>query len=117
KVVSSWHTVMAHPLWGSGLNTHPARSAGGQPADTDLTPLNVAATLGLPALAAFTAMLVFLWRARGQPLDRATWGGLAGMAVDSLATDVEDFRHLWILLGLADAGARQNALPMSGWKV
>jgi hypothetical protein len=108
KIVSSLHTLAAHPLWGSGIDTHPARYYG-SPADTDLTPLNIAATLGLPALAAFTTMIVILWRSHSRPLDRATWGGLAGIALDALACDVEDFRHIWVLIGLADASAVDNA--------
>jgi hypothetical protein len=29
------------------------------------------------------------------------------MGLDALAQDVEDFRHLWILFGLADAESRE----------
>jgi hypothetical protein len=73
----------------------------GVPCDAHFTPLNVAATLGLPALAAFLAIPVLLWRGRVRPADLATWGGLAGIGLDALAQDVEDFRHLWVLFGLA----------------
>ena len=31
---------------------------------------------------------------------------LAGLALDGLAQDVEDFRHVWVLLGVA-AGAQK----------
>ena len=74
------------------------------PFDAHLTPLNVAATLGLPALAGLALAVVALWRARSRPTDLATWGMLAGLALDGLGQDVEDFRHVWVALGLADAG-------------
>ena len=61
----------------------------GQPFDAHCTPLNVAATLGLPALAGFALIPFALWRSRSRPLDRATWGMLAGLALDALGQDVE----------------------------
>lgn len=100
-LTSSLETLAAHPLLGTGPGTSPGR-AHGTPVDAHLTPLNVAATLGLPGLAGFAAIPAVLWRRR-RPTDRATWAALAGMALDALAQDVEDFRHLWILFGLADA--------------
>lgn len=101
-LVSSLETLAEHPLLGTG----PGNAAGrkeGAPFDAHLTPLNVAATLGLPALAAFVAIPILLWRSRARPTDRATWGALAGVALDSLSGDVY-FRHVWVLFGLADAG-------------
>ena len=77
------------------------------PCDAHFTPLNVAATLGLPALAALVAVPILLWRRRSRPTDLAVWGGLAGLALDALAQDVEDFRHLWVLFGMAAAGRRE----------
>ncbi len=66
----------------------------------------MAASLGLPALAGFVLIPFVLWRGRSRPTDRATWGMLAGLALDGLGQDVEDFRHLWIGYGLAEAGSR-----------
>jgi hypothetical protein len=33
---------------------------------------------------------------------------LAGLGLDGLGQDVEDFRHVWVALGLADAGRRDR---------
>ena len=70
------------------------------------TPLNVAATVGLLALAALIALVVILWRSRGRPTNLAVWSGMAGLGLDALGQDVEHFRHLWVMLGLADADRR-----------
>jgi hypothetical protein len=105
-LASSAHTLAAHPFTGTGPGTSPGSYAG-TPFDAHVAPLNVAATLGLPALAALVSVPLLLWRRRSQPTDLAVWGGLAGMALDALAQDVEDFRHLWILFGLAGMGRRR----------
>jgi hypothetical protein len=104
---SSLQTLIAHPLLGSGLSTSPG-TARGLAFDAHLTPLNVASTLGLPALIAFLFMIASLWRRRGRPTDLAIWGGLAGLALDGLAQDIEDFRHLWVMIGLANANATET---------
>jgi len=108
SVTSSFETLLAHPLFGSGIGSSPGRR-GSLPFDAHLTPLNVAATLGLPALAGLVVLVGCLWRARARPTDLALWGMLAGMALDGLGEDVEDFRHLWVALGLADASRRDGA--------
>jgi hypothetical protein len=100
---TSFETLLAHPVFGTGPGTSPGRR-GALPFDAHLTPLNVAATLGLPALAGLAFAGLALWRARRRPTDLATWGMLAGLALDGLGQDVEDFRHVWVALGLADAG-------------
>ena len=107
--VTAWAALRAHPWRGTGPGTSPG-VVDGLPFDAHCTPLNVGATLGLPALAGFALVPFALWRARARPTDRATWGMLAGLALDGLAQDVEDFRHLWIAFGLADAG-RANLKP------
>lgn len=99
---SSWETLIAHPLLGSGLGTSPGHYRG-ITFDAHLTPLNIAATMGLPALISFVAVPIILWRRRSRPTDLALWGGLAGLALDALAQDIEDFRHLWVIFGLAAA--------------
>jgi hypothetical protein len=100
--VSSLRTLKEHPLFGSGVGTSPGFYQG-MAFDAHLTPLNIAATMGLPALLAFVALFLFLWRDRKRPADLAVWSALGGLALDSLATDIEDFRHLWVLIGLAIA--------------
>jgi hypothetical protein len=109
--VTSLATLAAHPLVGTGPGTSPGRR-GDQPFDAHLTPLNVASTLGLPALVGLAFAVVALWRSRSRPTDLATWGMLAGLGLDGLGQDVEDFRHVWVALGLADAGvAPRKAAP------
>ena len=80
------------------------------PFDAHMTPLNIAATLGLPALAAFVAIPCLLWRARRRPTNLVLWGALAGIGLDGLAQDVEDFRHVWVLFGLAAADRESTAV-------
>jgi hypothetical protein len=107
SATTSLETLLAHPLFGSGLGSSPGRR-GSLAYDAHLTPLNVAASLGVPALAGLAFAVFCLWRARARPTDLALWGMLAGLALDGLGQDVEDFRHVWVALGLADAG---RALP------
>ncbi|MFY9574423.1 MAG: O-antigen ligase family protein [Blastocatellia bacterium] len=111
--ISSLATLVAHPLLGSGLSTN-AGAYQGFPFDAHLTPLNIAATLGLPALATLSCLICLCWKGRRRPTDRALWGGFAGLAVDALAQDVEDFRHVWVMLGLVDAD--REAIARSGEK-
>ena len=120
-IESSWQTLRAHPLTGVGPDAHPAivnQDGDIGPLDTHFTPLNVAATLGLPALLALTAIVILLWRNR--PRDRVLWSAMAAMALDALASDIEDFRHLWLLFGLcaqrradstSDASSRSPVPP------
>jgi hypothetical protein len=100
---TSFDTLLSHPVVGTGPGRSPGRR-GLLPFDAHLTPLNVAATLGLPALAGLALAVAALWRSRSRPTDLATWGMLAGLALDGLGQDIEDFRHVWVALGLADAG-------------
>jgi hypothetical protein len=106
---SSLDTLRARPWTGVGPSASPGLKEG-MPFDAHFTPLNVAATLGLPALVAFLAIPALLWRHRTRPTDLATWGALAGMGLDALGQDVEDFRHLWVLFGLAAAPRHANSL-------
>ena len=105
---TSFETLGLHLLFGTGPGSSPGRR-GDQPFDAHLTPLNVAATLGLPALLGLLLVPVALWRARRRPTDRGLWGVLAGLALDGLAQDVEDFRHLWVAFGLADADRDESS--------
>jgi len=103
-ILTSLETLAANPLFGSGVGAHPGHYRGA-PFDAHFTPLNIAATMGLPALVAFASLLAMLWRSRPRPTDIAIWSGFAGLALDALAADIEDFRHLWLLIGLAGAGS------------
>jgi hypothetical protein len=107
--ITSLETLARHPLLGSGPGSSPGWR-GEIPFDAHLTPLNIAATLGLPALLGAVLVIVALWRARGRPTDRALWGMMAGLALDGMAQDIEDFRHVWVALGLVDA-EREEATP------
>jgi hypothetical protein len=101
-LVSSLATLEAHPWRGTGPGSSPG-TRDGAPFDAHSTALNVAATLGLPALLGLVLVLFGRWRDRKHPTDLATWGMLAGFALEGLGHDVEDFRHVWIALGLAAA--------------
>jgi len=95
-------TLADHPLTGKGPGTYVSLNRG-LPFRAHFTPLNVAATMGLPALAALVFLVVVLWRERRRPTPIATWTGLLALFVDGLAQDVEHFRHVWVMIGLADA--------------
>jgi hypothetical protein len=99
-LVSSIRTLLARPWLGTGPGSSPG-TRDGAPFDAHSTALNVAATLGMPALAGLVLVSFGRWRDRPRPTDPATWGMLAGFALESLGHDVEDFRHVWIALGLA----------------
>ncbi len=99
-VTTSAETLAARPFWGVGPGNEPGWRFGAA-SDAHLTPLNVAATLGVPALLAFGAIPILLWRERERPTDVAIWAALAGLGLDALGQDVEDFRHLWVAFGIA----------------
>jgi hypothetical protein len=71
----------------------------------------VAATLGLPALVALVGLIWSLWHARRRPTDVTIWSGLAGLGLDAIGQDVDHFRHIWIMLGLADGDRREDPEP------
>ena len=95
-------TLADHPVAGKGPGTYVSLNRG-YPFRAHFTPLNVAATMGLPALAALVVLVLVLWRERRRPTPIATWSGLLALAVDGLAQDIEHFRHVWVMVGLADA--------------
>jgi hypothetical protein len=99
-VTTSMATFARTPLFGSGPENLPGRR-GGIPCPAHLTPLDVAATFGLPALLSLVAVPILAWRERVRPTDRIIWGVLAGLGVDALGQDVENFRHVWLALGIA----------------
>ncbi len=96
---TSLRAITERPVSGSGPDSHPG-SYFANPIDSHMTLINIAATLGLPALVAFLSLLLLIWIKRKRPVDLIVWGGLAGLALDSLGQDIEDFRHLWVLIGI-----------------
>jgi O-antigen ligase len=102
---TSWQTLRAHPVLGKGPGTYPGRNRG-EPFRAHLTPLNVAATVGIPALAALVGMFLVLWRDRPRPTQVALWSGVVGLALDGLAQDTDHFRHVWLLVGLLMVGTQ-----------
>jgi hypothetical protein len=97
--VTSLTTFEHHPLLGIGPGALPGVNDGA-PFRAHFTPLNVAATLGLPALSALVATLWLLWRRRRRPTDVALWSALVGVGIDGLTQDIDHFRHVWVLIGL-----------------
>jgi hypothetical protein len=100
-LVSTLRTIAEHPVFGVWTQTVAmAARPGGEVTSWDAhnTILNVAATLGLPALVAYSAIWWKALRVEGV-LRVALWATL----FDALTLDVEDFRHVWLLLGLASA--------------
>jgi hypothetical protein len=101
-------TLADYPIVGKGPGTFVSINRG-FPFRAHLTPLNVAATMGLPALAALVFLVVVLWRERRRPTSIATWSGLVALAIDGLGQDIEHFRHVWVMVGLADAERSSEA--------
>jgi len=115
---SALDAVRANPLLGKGPAERAARAGWPGPDDPPSewdahdTALDIAATRGLPALLFYLAALVLAARqALGRertPLQVALLAALAATALDAVAVDVEDARHVWLLLALATVGAEQR---------
>ncbi len=116
--VSSLKAFEQHPLVGVGPGALPG-TAGNGPVRAHFTPLNVAATLGLPAFCALVAAFWLLWRSRRRPTNVALWSALAGIGLDGLGQDIDHFRHVWVLIGLLSGGrprSRTGIQPsVAGW--
>jgi hypothetical protein len=111
-ITTSFDTLVKHPILGLGPDSITGHFEL-EPLRPHFTPLDVAATMGLPALVALVGLVWALWRARRRPTDLAIWSGLAGLGLDALGQDAEHFRHIWIMLGLADAD-RAEEPPLAG---
>lgn len=115
---SAAQTIAAHPLTGVGPAAPVAVAGWPGPDDpprvwdAHATWLNVAAQYGLPALAAFACVFALTLRRASPRLLRAA---LIATAFDAVTIDVEDFRHVWLLFGLAAAahGGRTTS-PRTG---
>jgi len=108
ELTAAIDTAGEHPLLGTGPGSLPGEAEGYGRRQAHHTPVGVAATLGIPALLVLIALLALIWRDRPRPTNRATWGGLAGLGIDGLGQDVEHFRHVWVLLGVAWAQSRST---------
>jgi hypothetical protein len=97
---TSLRTFVAHPWLGIGPGRSPGERAGFA-FDAHLTPLNVAATLGAPGLVIFLTLPLVAWKSGARAA--APWCALLAVGTDALACDVEEFRHVFVLLGLAAA--------------
>jgi hypothetical protein len=105
--VTGSESLADHPLVGQGPGSFVAKNRG-LPFRAHFTPLNVAATTGIPALLVLSVLVIVLWRDRRRPTPVATWSGLAGLGIDGMGQDIEHFRHVWVLLGVADAQRRDT---------
>jgi small-conductance mechanosensitive channel len=106
-LATSFDTLREHPVVGAGPGSLTGENIS-VPHRAHMTLLNIAATMGLPALAAFAFLIATLWANRRRPTPVATWSGMAGLGVDSLAQDVEHFRHVWAMIGFADADRKKD---------
>jgi hypothetical protein len=108
ELTAAIDTTGEYPLLGTGPGSLPGEAEGYGRRQAHNTPVGVAATLGIPALLVLIGFLALIWRDRSRPTNRATWGGLAGLGVDGLGQDVEHFRHVWVMIGLAWAQSRST---------
>ena len=99
-------TLADHPLTGKGPGTYVSLNRG-FPFRAHFTPLNVAATMGPPALAALVFLVVVLWRERRRPTSIATWSGLIALADRRPRAG---HRALPARVGDARAGRRRESL-------
>jgi hypothetical protein len=106
-LTTSLESVIRNPIVGTGPDTHPGRYFGNA-FDAHMTYVGIAATLGLPALGSFAWLVCLVWMGRRRPAELSLWGGMAGLAFDGLGQDIENFRHLWVLIGLAIGEAARS---------
>lgn len=92
---AAWQAVLEHPVAGWGPGSVPATGF-----SAHFTWLNLWAVLGVVPLVAFAYIF---WRLLDRKLaarDPGAYLALTLFAVDSLHRDIEDMRHLWVVLGL-----------------
>jgi hypothetical protein len=108
-LTTSLESVIRNPIAGTGPDTHPGRYFGNA-FDSHMTYVGIAATLGLPSLGFFAWLICIAWMSRGRPVELSLWGGMAGLAIDGLGQDIENFRHVWVLIGfvLGEAARANN---------
>jgi hypothetical protein len=106
-ITTSFTSLVHHPLLGTGPGSYPGH-VDGTPARAHFTPLGVAATLGLPALLSLIGLIWSLWHWRRRPTDITIWSGMAGLGLDGIGQDIDHFRHVWMMVGFADADRRRE---------
>ena len=100
----SLETLRANPFFGTGPGS-PATSSGWS---AHLAWLNLWVVLGVVPLCAFLAGSYRVLRRYRFEMGAAVAVGV--IMLDGLARDVEDMRHLWVLMGLLLARQRHNSL-------
>lgn len=115
--IEASRSILAHPLFGTGLGSDPIAvrylaPSGEQHVLTDghNVFLTVAMHNGLPSLAALLVLVGFVARRalplRAEPSALLAAGWLIAFAYHGLTGSFEDARHLWVLLGLMLAARR-----------
>lgn len=103
-ISSSVDAVTDDPWFGVGLGRSPGENTVGQPFRAHLTPLDVAATSGVPASILFLAIPVSA-ALRHRRRSGVAW--LVAMAADALTQDVQRFRHGFVAVGVIDRTPRE----------
>lgn len=93
--------IAANPLFGLGPGALPAAGW-----DAHNTWLNLWSVLGFAPLAAFALLLAAAIRDAARGRARGLLAALLFVALSSLHMDVEDMRHVWLLIGLGLAAGR-----------
>lgn len=106
---TAWGAFTRHPIFGTGPGTSPG-IVETYPYDAHCTPLQVAATLGVTGFLAFLAVMAASFR-RLRGVDGAMIVTIGALFVDGLAQDVDDFRHVWVALGLVPVSGRVGTGP------
>ena len=115
ELKASVDTLREHPIFGTGPGSLPGEAVGYGPRDAHNTPVG-GGRHARPSRP---------WRTPGAvpgpvvasqpPTNKATWGGLAGLAIQGLGHDVENFRHVWVMIGMAGSTpepvAAESELP------
>jgi hypothetical protein len=107
---TAWGAFTQHPILGTGPGTSPG-IVETYPYDAHCTPLQVVATLGVLGFAAFLAVTAASLRGARGAADGAMIVTIVALFVDGLAQDVDDFRHVWVGLGLVPVSGRVGTGP------
>ena len=110
ELTTSLSTASDHPFLGIGPGELPGNDLG-RPVRAHYTPANIAGTVGYPALAALIVAIALIWMRRPRPTEVAIWSGVLGLIIDGIGQDIDHFRHVWILIGLAAARAPDDDDP------
>lgn len=124
--IASFETFIAHPIFGTGIGTDPARVAYIDPSGTNHFPvtdahnvfLDFAAQCGVLGLAAMVLLVIYVARraivaARNHNMLAVTLAAawLDAFVYQGLTGSYEDARYLWLLLGILIAAERLGNRP------